>query len=439
MSEQTDSVRGGLRVADELAFYVQHLKTNLLPFWLSRSVDEEYGGFFTCFDNEGKQLLSHDKFTWSQGRIVWMWAKLASMSIFSPGEHDQFSALARSGAQFLMKHCLLPSGNCAFLLSREGEPKPQAPGMPLDSSIYADCFVVLGLARYAALNFDKAALDFAFRLYRSVADRMESGNYNSEPYPVPAGYKPHGIPMIMLNTSQEMAAALQALSMFEAAGIVQQAADGYLRRVMKFADGKSTVHEYIDSHDKIVTSNLLGRHVNPGHTIEDMWFVMHQALRSDNAAIAQDTHKWAARAIKRAFAIGWDAEFGGLLHFVDQDGGAPAGSTEGTEQTRVVQQIQSGWGDKLWWVHSEALYATLLAYRLTGDSELLPLYHMARDYAFRTFPNPDLSIGEWIQIRDRQGAPQQKVVALPVKDPFHIVRNVLLIIDLLTNWQEYGK
>jgi N-acylglucosamine 2-epimerase len=109
------------------------------------------------------------------------------------------------------------------------------------------------------------------------------------------------------------------------------------------------------------------------------------------------------------------------------------------ENVRVVQQVVNGWGDKLWWVHSEALYATLLAYRLTGDSDLLPLYHQAYDYTFRTFPNPDLSVGEWIQIRDRQGAPQQKVVALPVKDPYHILRNVLLLIDLLTNWQEYGK
>ena len=40
-------------------------------------------------------------------------------------------------------------------------------------------------------------------------------------------------------------------------------------------------------------------------------------------------------------------------------------------------------------------------------------------------------MGEWIQIRDRQGKPEEKVVALPVKDPFHITRAYLHIIDLL--------
>ena len=30
------------------------------------------------------------------------------------------------------------------------------------------------------------------------------------------------------------------------------------------------------------------------------------------------------------------------------------------------------------------------------------------------------------------GEPQEKVVALPVKDPFHIIRNLILIIELLS-------
>jgi N-acylglucosamine 2-epimerase len=58
-------------------------------------------------------------------------------------------------------------------------------------------------------------------------------------------------------------------------------------------------------------------------------------------------------------------------------------------------------------------------------------YQKVHDYSFATFPNPDSAIGEWIQIRDRYGRPRDKVVALPVKDPFHIIRNFLLIIELL--------
>ena len=89
------------------------------------------------------------------------------------------------------------------------------------------------------------------------------------------------------------------------------------------------------------------------------------------------------------------------------------------------------WGSKLWWVHSEAMYTTLLLYCRTDDTELLELFYKVFDYTYRTFPNPNREIGEWIQIRNREGVPQEKVVALPVKDPYHIIRNVLMIIELL--------
>ena len=32
---------------------------------------------------------------------------------------------------------------------------------------------------------------------------------------------------------------------------------------------------------------------------------------------------------------------------------------------------------------------------------------------------------------DREGCPQNKTVALPVKDPYHIIRNLILIIEAL--------
>jgi N-acylglucosamine 2-epimerase len=411
----------------EAAFYRHCLQTTLLPFWLDRSVDEEHGGFFTCFDNASSRLLSQDKFTWSQGRMVWVWARLAGMSLFSPDERARFLALARSGAAFLMQHCLLPGDRCTFLMARDGTPKPQTPGAPLDSSIYADCFVILGLARYAAVSGDRAALDFAHRLYRSVVARVESGVFHTEPYPIPTPYKTHGIPMILLNTSQELTGGLAALGLTDAAAQIVHAANGYLREIMAhFVAPDGTLREMITGDNRFVPDNLLGRYVNPGHTIEDMWFVMHQARAASDAIIAK-----AAQIVKRAFQNGWDTEFGGLLLFADQDGGPPRGSVTGLENERMAQKVQADWGSKLWWVHSEALYTTLLAWRLTDDDEFLALYRQVFDYTFRTFPNPDPAVGEWIQIRDRQGRPEPRVVALPVKDPFHIIRNVVQIIELL--------
>jgi N-acylglucosamine 2-epimerase len=49
------------------------------------------------------------------------------------------------------------------------------------------------------------------------------------------------------------------------------------------------------------------------------------------------------------------------------------------------------------------------------------------DYTLDTFPDPEGA--EWLQVRDRAGRPLDRVVALPVKDPFHIARALLLALE----------
>jgi N-acylglucosamine 2-epimerase len=311
-------------------------------------------------------------------------------------------------------------------MDRQGNPKEQHLGEGYDTSIYADCFVIVGLSRYAMAAGDRKTLDFAHCLYRSVLDRLVSGSYRTEPYPTPEGFKAHGIPMIMLNVSEELAEAMGALG-DPARAKVSQRADGYLREIMDHFVVDDLVHETIDTDNHIVPDTLLGRYVNPGHTLEDMWFVMHQALTRED----QDVIERAARIVLRTLEVGWDESYGGLCLFVDQEGGPPRGSTAGLQDHPMVLKVENDWSDKLWWPHVEGLYATLLAFSRTGDRRLLEWYQRIRTYTFDTFPNPDTEVGEWIQIRDRQGRPQNKVVALPVKDPFHVMRALILIVDLL--------
>ena len=106
------------------------------------------------------------------------------------------------------------------------------------------------------------------------------------------------------------------------------------------------------------------------------------------------------------------------------------GDDAGVEHETMTHQL-SDWSSKLWWVHSEALYTSLLCYLKSGDPAFKEWFERTFDYVFSTFPGKDPEIREWIQIRTREGAPLEKVVALPVKDPFHITRNLLLILELL--------
>jgi len=406
------------RWADDLSglrdFYKGQLKGNILPFWLKRCLDERNGGYFNCFDNRGLGLVSRDKYTWSQGRFLWLFSTLATDEAcgFTSEEQKLFLAYARSGYDFLKSHCFLPSGHCAFVMDEEGRPK----GEVLDASIYADCFAAIGFAAYGLAAKDGQAKALAGKTYAGIRQRVTSGIFNSQPYPLPQGFMAHGIPMIMSNVAMQMSLIDKAyLSDLEAfTDTVQQ----------NFVDDSFTVRETIDSSKGICDDYLLFTHANPGHSLEDAWFM----LDASQALGREDIQDKAIRIARRALETGWDEEHGGILHFCDRNGGEPRGLSLGTSTETLVSQ---GWGDKLWWVHSEALYTTLRCYLIGHDEQFMKAHERIKEYTFSHFPNPDKAIGEWIQILDREGRPMDKVVALPVKDPFHIARDFLLICRLL--------
>ncbi len=411
-------------------FYQNELKSNLLGFWLPRCEDREYGGFLNCFDNSGENLVSYDKYAWSQGRFVWLFSRLAwtNAPIFSHAERDEFLRLAKQGSDFLMRHVLIGEGDwrCSFLMERDGRHKEVNPGDPLDMSIYADCFVVLGLGMFATVSGDREPYYFAKALYESVVKRVQSGIFNTLPYPLSSNYRAHGIPMILDNTARELLRAAEICDNSMYAEQLKKDMQGYAADIlMNFTDEDYIIHEVITAENEMFPQ-ILGQHLNPGHTIEDVWFLL------DAAEICKKL-EWKTQIFKiakKAVETGWDQEYGGILHFSGINGGEPIGDIAGVKDEPMTKQL-SGWGDKLWWVHSEALYSTLRCYFETGDEEFLQWHYKVFDYVYHTFPNPDPEIREWKQIRMRDGHPQEKVVALPVKDPFHIIRNMILIIELL--------
>lgn len=410
-------------------FYENELKNRFLSFWLPRCEDTEYGGFVNCFTNDGAALVSRDKYCWSQGRFVWMFSKLSSLEapVFSAAERAEFLRLAAQGAEFLMKHALLPDGGirCAFLLEADGTPKYERGCDCLDASIYADCFVAAGLARYASVSGRTDAFRFAEALFDSIVRRVAAGSYHTLPYPLSDNYRAHGVPMILENVTAELVCAARVFRP-EREEEFKRLLAGYTEDVLSsFADENNLIREIIYA-DGGKPGILLGRHINPGHTIEDVWFMLDSMAITGNDARKDQVYAVA----KQALETGWDKECGGILHFAGLDGGRPEGDNTGAEE-EPMSRLLSDWGSKLWWVHSEALYTTLRCYFETGDEAFLAWHKKVFDYAYSVFPNPDPDVREWIQIRDREGRPQNKVVALPVKDPYHVVRNLCLILELL--------
>ena len=410
-------------------FYSNELRNNILRFWLSRCEDRQYGGYLNCFDNKGENLVSYDKYTWSQGRFLWVFSRLVSTKapLFSEGEKKEFLRLACSGYGFLKKHCLMGDDDwrCVFLMNRDGSPKKVGSYDTLDMSIYADCFVIIGMAAFSLASETEDAYVFAKNLYGSVVTRINSGTFNTLPYPLSDRFRAHGIPMILTNVAKELYQAAKRFDRAFAPSLLSDIEKTACDVIDHFKDGESLVHEVIGC-DNTRVPGLLGNHINPGHSIEDSWFL-------DDAAELlgrKDISDAAASIMRTAFSHGWDGKYGGILHFVNIDVDPLVFESDSGEPT--VNLVKGGWGDKLWWVHSETLYASLRFYIKTANPVFLEIHDKTFEYVFSHYPNPDREIGEWIQILTREGLPQEKVVALPVKDPFHIARNLLLICELLS-------
>jgi N-acylglucosamine 2-epimerase len=66
---------------------------------------------------------------------------------------------------------------------------------------------------------------------------------------------------------------------------------------------------------------------------------------------------------------------------------------------------------------------------LTGEPWCSHWYERTHEWAHQHFSATDT--GEWRQRLDRQGNPITTLIALPVKDPFHLPRAAILILELL--------
>ena len=241
-------------------FYENELTNQILSFWLPRCLDKQNGGYFNCYDNRGENLVSHDKYTWSQGRFVWMFAKLAQLDapIFTQAQREHFIALAKSGRDFLMKNCLMGENDwrCTFLMEENGAHKYVDGCDTLDMSIYADCFVVIGLGKYAEVTGDQQAYAFAKRLYDSICARIESGVFNTLPYPLSSGYRAHGIPMILSNVSKELHGAAAVICPEDCAELLKRI-DGFTQDILThFTDENHVIHEVITKENTFFARNI---------------------------------------------------------------------------------------------------------------------------------------------------------------------------------------
>ena len=128
-----------------------------------------------------------------------------------------------------------------------------------------------------------------------------------------------------------------------------------------------------------------------------------------------------AQAMDFTLAIGWDSTYGGLFFAVDAELGEPGKPKDSL---------------KKWFVHCEALRATLLAYHLTREERYFHWFVRIHDWAFEHFADPEF--GEWFGQLNRDGTVADQTKGGFLKGAFHLPRALFWCWQLLEEFAGPG-
>ncbi len=388
------------------AFSADHYRNTLLkdviPFWEKHGPDHEHGGFITCLDRDGS-VLDTDKSVWFQGRAGWMFATLHNTVSPDPS----WAKIATSCCDFSRAFCHSPSGKMWFSVTREGAP------LRMRRYVFSESFAAISYAANATLSGSDALREHAINAYSTYL------RYSFEPGvmdPKNTGTRPSqgiGSHMINIVTAQELRLHLGDIS-FDGRTLsdwIRWSIDTIERDFFKPELG--ALMETV-APDGSLLDHAEGRTLNPGHAIECAWFLMHEGrLRNESRWI-----QIGCKILDMMWDRGWDKEHGGLLYFTDLKG----------------LPVQEYWQDmKFWWPHCEAIIASLLAWKLTGQERYARMLETVHDWSFTHFPDPEH--GEWFGYLHRDGSLAQRAKGNMFKGPFHLPRMLWFCMNELQGMQ----
>ncbi len=206
-------------------------------------------------------------------------------------------------------HSRAGGGRWHYLLSRTGAV------LKADRSFFTDAFVLTGLAELARIG-SREDLPLIEMTFDQVVGNLQKKAWTNC---ITSRWNPrrqwHSVYMIGLFVCAVCAPLLGDSR-------TRAVADICLQKILRvFA--RDDLHVLLESvgHDGAVIDDAVGRRINPGHTMESMWFCMGEAIRRKDP----DTVSRCVQVIDWAYEKGTDAEHGGLYDILDLTGRGPGG------------------------------------------------------------------------------------------------------------------
>ena len=376
--------------------YKTELLDSVLPFWLNKSIDKEYGGYFSCLDRDGS-VYDTDKFIWLQGREVWLFSMLCNKL----GKKQEWLDAAIQGAEFLKKYGHNGDYDFYFSLTREGKPLVEP------YNIFSNTFACMAFAQLAKATGNEEYAEISRRIFKRILERRGNpkGKW-SKAVPGTRPMKDFALPMIICNM------ALEVEEIINDPQLLEKTIDECLHEVLDvfYQPDLGCMLENVSSLDNTRLDCFEGREINPGHNLEALWFMMNLGIRRNDKALVNKCVEISLSVIER----GWDKEYGGIFYFLDSKG-APQQKLE--------------WDQKLWWVHIESAIAMIKGYQLTGNKKCLEWFEKLDEYMWSRFKDP--LHPEWFGYLNRRGEMLLPLKGGKWKGCFHVPRGLYEIWQIL--------
>jgi mannose/cellobiose epimerase-like protein (N-acyl-D-glucosamine 2-epimerase family) len=408
-----------------------YLTHTLLPFWLERAPDPEYGGFLSYFDRNGQPTGETTKTFLMQIRMLYT---ISSAHRFAYGG-GRSSELAQSGARFIAEHYWDSSYDGWFWIAdRSGNPTV------LDKVGYGQCFAIYAFSEYFLATGDPLGKEMALRSYDAVCRHMADTRYGGylelltqDWQPKPGGIS--GGDRKSLDVHMHMMEAFTSL--YEMTQLpshrrrLLEVIDLIRTRMLHPENGLGYIQFTYDFQPlrRIIFATEWGRdarpaeeaapidQTSPGHNVELAWLLLHAA---DVLGIPRQDYASVVRPLfDHCVEYGIDHEYGGV--YADTPMAHP------TSQTA-----------KQFWQQAEVLIGMMDAYALFGDEKYWQAFRNVYDFVFDKFVVMDAG-GEWYERLDREGRLIDDALGHVWKISYHTVRSMVQTVERLKRLKRSGN
>lgn len=399
-----------------------HLENGIIPFWMERALDKEFGGYMTNFNEKGESLEMPEKYLNTQARLLWWFSRL----LRAYPERKEFRKMADAGADFIISRFWdAKHGGWFWKVKRDG--------IRIDDGkvVYGQSFAIYAFAEYFRATGDKRGLEYASRtfdlLQKYAADTLNGGYYENlerDWTVAPGGFcagdrKGLDTHMHLMEAFTNLFAAsgdeIHRRKLFEIIDLIglrmidpetgcgRNQFDLGFRPVPAIAIRRTWNAERAGDAPAIPTDTT-----SYGHNVELAW-LMRDAVQTAKGSIEPYLER-IRRLLSHAVEHGVDWEFGGIY----RDGTSKGGP--------LIM-------DKEFWQHSEVLVGFLDGVELFGEERYLDAFETVWSFIRRHMIVQ--GTGEWRVLLNRKGDPIDSNVGNEWKVSYHTGRSMLECISRL--------